>query len=77
MEALFVKTAQVQRLGLLVPAPTILKTHNELGTIRQQTIKHFQFESSKLADLRDYHLPHLLSGQVQVSYAASDALAEL
>ncbi len=54
------------RLAVLVPPSAIRESYTAFENEMRQMIDHIQSESAKLAALRDYLLPRLLSGRVRV-----------
>lgn len=54
------------RLAVLVPPLAIRESYTAFENEMRQMIDHIQSESAKLAALRDYLLPRLLSGRVRV-----------
>ena len=54
------------RLAMLVPPPAVREAYAAFENATWQMVDHLQTESAKLAVLRDYLLPRLLSGQVRV-----------
>jgi len=57
----------LRQISLLVPPTMILKSHSSLVTPLLELGKALRAESRRLAALRDYLLPRLLSGRVRVN----------
>ncbi len=59
----------LQKLQLIVPPQKIVEQFNTITNRYDQQIASLTFESRKLAATRDYLLPRLLSGEVEVAVA--------